>query len=89
MSMVERVARVLCKADRCDPDQLEPGDAAGIDGHLSNGDPAHFLWREWSDRARLVIEAMREPTDAMKEESFGSDPFLWGRMIDAATNDPR
>lgn len=76
VEMIERVARALCEAEGHKPDQLEPGDAVGIDGYMGNGDPAHFLWREWSDKARAAIGAMREPTEAMVLTQGKSRPDL-------------
>lgn len=34
--------------------------------------------------ACAAIEAMREPTEVMKEANGGRDPFTWELMIDAA-----
>lgn len=98
MEMRERIARALCEANDRDPDQLEPGDAYGIDAVLPNGDPAHCLWRGYVEQADAVLDAMMEPTNYMC--SFG--PYInevnpavppitesqadacWRHMIDAA-----
>lgn len=83
--IVERVARVLCQRNGYDPDSIEPGDLPRVDGRLKNGDPGHFLWREFVAPARAAIEAMREPTDGMLEARFGNDALgCWQDMIDAA-----
>lgn len=84
--MIERVARALCKSAGNDPDALEPGNdpyhdnTSVIDGRKRNGDPAHFLWRQYVGNARAAIEAIREPiVDALKpfadcaEELDGSE----------------
>lgn len=103
MEMIEKVARALCAANGRTPDDLEPGDVLGIDGHMRNGDPAHFLWREWSGKARTVIEAMREMTPEMRDawQAQRNDPqyrhmmiedvvadHWWPNAIDAALSRP-
>jgi hypothetical protein len=75
-SMIERVARAICRANGRDPDRLEPGDAPGIDGQLPNGDPAHFVWKHYMDEARAAIEALREPTDDMIYVGEGYCDFM-------------
>lgn len=52
---IEQVARVLCRQSGLDPDKLEPGDLPQIDGRLRNGDPAHFMWRDFQDRAAEIV----------------------------------
>lgn len=68
-SMVERVARAICKswlmreglkmaeAGEADPVRLAAATMSAIDGH----------WRDFSDDARAAIAAMREPTKGMTE----------------------
>ena len=51
----ERVARLLAEAHRLNPDQLEPGDLPRIDGYMPNGDPSHFIWRQFVPLAKKVI----------------------------------
>jgi hypothetical protein len=89
-SMIERVARAICRANGRDPDRLEPGDAPGIDGQLPNGDPAHFVWKHYMDEARAAIEAMRSPTRDVLTAFVDADvdTFVagvrWEAAIDAA-----
>lgn len=54
---VEAAARALCYLDHGDPDGLEPGDVPCIDGYKKNGDPAHFLWRDYVERAEVALRA--------------------------------
>lgn len=87
--MVERVARILCEQSLCNPDALEPGDIYGIDGYKRNGDPAHFMWREFVERARAVIEAMHVPIEAMVDAGLNYDVTvdpdgIWKAMVGAA-----
>jgi len=94
-TMIERVARKLCWIRGYEPDQLEPGDdpygndTSLIDGRMPNGDPAHFMWRQFVKPARELFAEMREPTEAMCEAApFVYDQVLpsdtWRAMIDAA-----
>lgn len=90
-TMVERVARALCRADGLDPDAdwrdqgavfltfaIEPGKAQ--------------CWRTYEAKARAAIEAMREPTTAMTsafdaacdEHGHCLARFGYRIMIDAA-----
>ena len=76
MSMVERVAKALHKADNPD------GSYEGFFAHTP--DPQIY-----ERMARAAIEAMREPTEAMDEEgAIFSDcnaaTRTWQAMIDAA-----
>lgn len=70
-SMIERVARALCIQRGREPDQLESGDdprqndTSVIDGHMPNGDAAHFSWREFENDARAIITVMRSFTEEM------------------------
>ncbi len=57
--LTEAVARLLCEQINHDPDDLEPGDAYGVDHVLPNGDPAHYLWRQHVDDAREVIALVK------------------------------
>lgn len=48
-----------------------------------------FGWRDNVDQVRLVLEAFREPSDAMSESAFrngacGGHVDCWQAMIDAA-----
>lgn len=72
MTMIERVARAM--AENHWPVDFEGTKAGYVETH----------WHFHADDARAAIEAMREPTEAMKDAAFGNDPTLWSRMIDAA-----
>jgi len=54
----ERVARALCVKAGINPDKLEPGDVYGVDGIAANGDPCHFMWRQFADTAQAAIAAL-------------------------------
>ncbi len=89
--MVERVARAIAKAHR-----LDTGEFVGADGARHHVEP----WRDFIDHARAAIEAMREPTEAMKRAgddvqtvseienvsvpSLIESEDVWGAMITAA-----
>jgi hypothetical protein len=88
--MIERVARAICVDEYEDPDEL-----------LDTNDP---VWTDYISRARAAIEAMREPTDAMKEaggngvcgiiQDVGDKSEkhfvrLWHCAIDAALEDKK
>lgn len=77
--MVERVARAICGSEGFyAPDGI--GDHGGREAN----------WRFHIAEARAVIEAMREPTDAMTQAcdamiGDAASPYdHWRRMIDAA-----
>lgn len=80
MTMVERIARVLCSIAGQNPDL-----AIGME----EGVPT-LGWSLYRDDARLVLEALREPTEAMLDEGPPEpymDNHVWARMIDAALKD--
>jgi|JI10StandDraft_1071094.scaffolds.fasta_scaffold417910_1 hypothetical protein len=58
-SMIERVARAICRAN-CTPDMS----AEDIDCQEENA------WDMWVPEARAAIEAMRTPTEAMVKEGL-------------------
>ena len=76
--MVERVARALATkhyADRFD----KPAEDDHVQMNVDAG------WGIFAEDARLAIEAMREPTFAMRKEcSFSVAEIDWPAMIDAA-----
>lgn len=90
--MVERVARVLAKSNGVDPDGSSAGTFDG--GSLLRGIPG---WQNFSDEARLVITAMREPSEQMMHqanEDYGGlimDKSIakcsWRCMVDEALGD--
>jgi hypothetical protein len=63
--IIERVARALCTADGCSPDAI-----VGIVPEVLSVPPPDIAmpaWRNYVDKARAAIVAMREPTDDMLE----------------------
>ena len=72
MGMIERIARALCKAAR----QSENA--------VYQGKP---MWRAYENTARLVLEAMREPSLemlAVPQFDWKVAVLNWHAMIDAA-----
>jgi hypothetical protein len=53
--MIEKAARVLCWKNGMDPDTS------------LGGDGENFLWMEYVDEVRAVIECLEWPSDAMVE----------------------
>lgn len=77
MTMVERVARAICKA--C-------GDASGEIWKFDNFDASSQ--HEFIVQARTALEAMREPTQRMLDATLtDASAFTWRTMIDAALNE--
>ncbi len=72
--MVERVARAIAEFD-CDLGKAGPADCDEINGNC-----------QCRKLARAAIAAMREPTDAMVNEAWGTTlaAAFWRAMIDAA-----
>jgi hypothetical protein len=63
-SMVERVARALCRDGGFqDTDSLDHRVRFGSDPPVVDTQP---IWRRFEKEARAAIEAMREPTEKMK-----------------------
>jgi hypothetical protein len=83
MDMIERVARALFAVE-WDSKSSDPWEGAYADEREA-----------WLQSARAAIEAMRDPTDAMKDagdlptyqwvDDVASN--VWGRMIDAALSE--
>lgn len=85
MTPLERAARALCSLDRFPADPITDGKAP---------------WQDYLPRARAVLHAVREPSEAMTEagaeitshissteadESFAGDAAdIWRVMIDTA-----
>jgi len=70
--MIERVARALCRA------------AGQSESTIYQGKP---MWRAYVNTARLVLEAMREPSLemlAVPEFDWKLSALSWHAMIDAA-----
>ncbi|MEJ5979495.1 hypothetical protein WG901_22770 [Novosphingobium sp. PS1R-30] len=79
MTPLELAARSLCNNEGHDPDRV---------GLSNNGD--HY-WTTYVGKARAVLEALREPSEAMLEAVYREMRFddgtalkAWQRMIDAA-----
>jgi hypothetical protein len=70
--LVERIARVLCGAERS-------ANAEGSDAHASAFVDAN--WQGHRNRALAVLNAIREPDSA---GAAAGDPTLWQRMVDAS-----
>lgn len=88
--MVERVARVLCAADRLDPDE-DWRVSGGIMLTVAIECGKAQRWRTYAPKARAAIEAMREPTQAMTDAGIVSNQRIlhncvgiWQEMISAA-----
>ena len=58
LNRLEKVARIICIDEGSDPDKLEPGNLPRVDGICSNGDPGHYLWREFEPLARKILKAL-------------------------------
>jgi hypothetical protein len=66
-------AEAFCRYRGIDPVALEPGDAYGIDGYMRNGDPAHFIWREYAnhravDELVYALKQMISPAKVTADE---------------------
>jgi hypothetical protein len=73
VTMIEKVARAICSAEGIDPDR--------------KGNETVWRWQEFEKEARAAIEAMREPTDAMREiGNWSGLPHVetYAAMIDIA-----
>ena len=55
---IEALASFLCKLRGYDPAGLEYGDVPCEDGICQNGDPGHFLWRQFMPEAVKIINFM-------------------------------
>lgn len=77
--MIEKVARAICAAGHFDPDSLLEGQL----GYAGTGD--RKFWTVFEPQARAAIEAMREPTLAMRKVcTFSQAEIVWPTMINAA-----
>lgn len=75
MTMIERVARAICQANQMDPDSKS---------HI-NGNAWH--WEDYAKDARAAIEAMRDPTEAMKVACWPNH-HPWGKNAPDPTERP-
>lgn len=95
-TMKERIARALCIADGKDPDadwRVEPSNGLTLD--VIDDTPQN--WRLYVEKASIVIEALREPTEKMKNCKHthwdygcyvcGGLKEGWYAMIDEALNE--
>lgn len=86
MTMRERIARAICKANCEDPDEADHG-------FLGGGAPKGFAWQGYLPMADAVLAVMREPTPKMIEEGesawdvFNNAIDIWTAMIDAAARE--
>jgi hypothetical protein len=79
MTMIERVARAICKSRTCEGVSCcqWPANAGRLECPVTKGG--------YDDAARAAIAAMREPTEDMEINSRGwFDLDVWQAMIDAA-----
>lgn len=91
--MIERIARALCRDDGLDPDSDW---TAGKAAYRDLPQEMKAMWSCYEPKARLAIEAMREPTDAMEQAFLRacdlSGACLWKTayrtLIDAALEGP-
>ncbi len=98
MSMIERVARALC-TQACKHTNSTPDDMLTYTDQGMEGRSVTFpRWQNHTDDARAAIEAMREPTEEMKnaaadaidpgdETGYGSGwkaEAAWETMIQVA-----
>lgn len=81
--MVERVARAMAVSRGFPPDEL-------LGCGAKNG---QAIWRAYEEYARAALEAMREPTEAMKRLFCSARPesprTVWHEVIDAALGEGR
>jgi len=63
--MEEKIARMICEdrgydPNRLVPDRLIPGNLPKTkkDGVCPNGDPGHFVWRQFVPLAKKIITAI-------------------------------
>ncbi len=85
-TMIERVARALCVADRLDPDE-DWRLVGNVMLEVEVADPSR--WVTYVPKARAALQAMREPDAAAVEklaDSFSKIAVLtiWQSMIDEA-----
>jgi hypothetical protein len=78
--MIERVARAMALKDR-GSDQWD----SMADGHSQYGEDGLFK-ADYLDLARAAIEAMREPTEAMKDIIEGN-AYIQGGLDDCNKHD--
>ncbi|BCA57706.1 hypothetical protein [Sphingomonas sp. HMP6] len=91
-TMIERIARHLCKAEFYDPDDVV---GTASDDGTDDNNPALY-WIEWSADAKVILQLLREPTEAMKTAGVTAPHYLedqssrrgcgniYSAMIDAA-----
>lgn len=86
MTPLERAARVLCEFDGGDPDEVRHGEGRAWGR-------AWLGWQAYASQARRVIEAIREPSEAMENAgTVQADRTavvgpIWCAMVDALLNE--
>lgn len=86
--LLERVARALCRSDGKEPDV---GPAISIEKQRGAIPDSVPNWKRYTDQARAVLEAIREPSEEMIKAGYreqdateGSLKHSYIAMIDAA-----
>lgn len=83
MTKVEEVARALSASDGANWD-------AKTDSETANGCTPDEQRDYWREKARAAIEAMREPSIAMRHvATFQAAEIDWPAMIDAALSEDK
>jgi hypothetical protein len=100
MTGIERASRALCAVDGLDPDEdWTTDDQTQIQIAIPKGERQR--WRLYARKARVAIEAIREPTEAMVDAGGqievpagdynysigGIAREVWSTMIDSALNE--
>lgn len=93
-SMIERIARLICKARGMDPDARADAKFEGADIRPSVEVGDMLEWQCASGWARSILKAMREPTHPMDKagqevtaRSLFRCSSVWEAMIDAALSE--
>lgn len=60
VELEEKIARMICEDRGYNPDSFEPGTEPIIDAISENGDPVHYLWREFTPLARKIIGMVKD-----------------------------
>lgn len=83
MTPIERAARALCALAGVDPNST-------CDVHMPGDPDAIFAWAGFRPQVRTVLQAIREPSEAMMVAGECAPPeatAIWRAMIDAALKD--
>jgi hypothetical protein len=60
VELEEKIAKIICEARGYNPDSFEPGTEPIVDAISENGDPVHYLWREFTPLARKIIGIVKD-----------------------------